>query len=170
MAKQLIEVVETQPWSSTLTKNVALVIGATLLMGILGRFAMPLPFTPIPLTLANFGVLLVGLTLGSRRGFAANRKTYSPRTGSVPFMRESRTGGVGCWPTLTVRRTVVSVSAATVAGLAGPASAADDAMPLVTCAGPTCRSGVALLADASWVPVQAGADATVKAAIATAIF
>ena len=32
---------------------------------------MPLPFTPVPLTLQNFGVLLVGLTLGSRRGFAA---------------------------------------------------------------------------------------------------
>ena len=32
---------------------------------------VPLPFTPVPLTLANFGVLLVGLTLGSKRGFAA---------------------------------------------------------------------------------------------------
>src|SRR4029077_17846262 len=30
-----------------------------------------LPFTPIPLTLQNFGVLAVGLLLGSRRGFAA---------------------------------------------------------------------------------------------------
>ena len=71
MAKQLVQAVETQPWSSSLAKNAALVVGASLLMGILGRFALPLPFTPVPLTLANFGVLLVGLTLGSRRGFAA---------------------------------------------------------------------------------------------------
>ena len=28
MAKQLVEVVETQPWSSSLTKNAALVVGA----------------------------------------------------------------------------------------------------------------------------------------------
>jgi biotin transport system substrate-specific component len=32
---------------------------------------VPLPFTPVPLTLQNFGVLAVGLLLGSRRGFAA---------------------------------------------------------------------------------------------------
>jgi len=35
------------------------------------RATVPLPFTPVPLTLQNFGVLTVGLLLGSRRGFAA---------------------------------------------------------------------------------------------------
>jgi biotin transport system substrate-specific component len=35
------------------------------------RVTIPLPFTPVPLTLQNFGVLTVGLLLGSRRGFAA---------------------------------------------------------------------------------------------------
>jgi len=35
------------------------------------RVTVPLPFTPVPLTLQNFGVLVVGLLLGSRRGFAA---------------------------------------------------------------------------------------------------
>ena len=94
MAKQLIEVVETQPWSSTLTKNVALVIGATLLMGILGRFAMPLPFTPIPLTLANFGVLLVGLTLGSRRGFAALTLYLAAGAMGAPVFAPSALSGV----------------------------------------------------------------------------
>jgi len=72
MARQLAQAVDTQSWKSTsLAKNIALIVGAALMMGILGRFALPLPFTPVPLTLANFGVLLVGLTLGSRRGFAA---------------------------------------------------------------------------------------------------
>lgn len=94
MAKQLIEVVETQPWSSTLTKNVALVIGATLLMGILGRFAMPLPFTPIPLTLANFGVLLVGLTLGSRRGFVALTLYLAAGAMGAPVFAPSALSGV----------------------------------------------------------------------------
>jgi biotin transport system substrate-specific component len=94
MAKQLIEVVETQPWSSTLTKNVALVIGATLLMGILGRFAMPLPFTPIPLTLANFGVLLVGLTLGSRRGFAPLALYLAAGAMGAPVFAPSALSGV----------------------------------------------------------------------------
>jgi len=35
------------------------------------RVSLPLPFTPVPLTLQNFGVLVVGLLLGSRRAFAA---------------------------------------------------------------------------------------------------
>ena len=94
MAKQLVEVVETQPWSSTLTKNAALVIGATLLMGILGRFAMPLPFTPVPLTLANFGVLLVGLTLGSRRGFAALTLYLAAGAMGAPVFAPSALSGV----------------------------------------------------------------------------
>ncbi|HLH06025.1 MAG TPA: biotin transporter BioY [Terriglobales bacterium] len=72
MSKQVAQAAETRSWkSASLAKNIALIVGASLLMGILGRFAVPLPFTPVPLSLANFGVLLVGLTLGSRRGFAA---------------------------------------------------------------------------------------------------
>ena len=54
-----------------LARNVALVVGGALLMDILGRFSVPLPFSPVPLTLANFGVLLVALTIGSRRAAAA---------------------------------------------------------------------------------------------------
>jgi biotin transport system substrate-specific component len=53
------------------TKQVALVVGASLFVALCARVTLPLPFTPVPLTLQNFGVLLVGLTLGSRRGFAA---------------------------------------------------------------------------------------------------
>jgi len=52
-------------------RQVALVIGASLLVALCARIALPLPFTPVPLTLQNFGVLLVGLALGSRGGFAA---------------------------------------------------------------------------------------------------
>jgi biotin transport system substrate-specific component len=94
MAKQLVEAVETHPWSSSLTKNTALVVGATLLMGILGRFAMPLPFTPVPLTLANFGVLLVGLTLGSRRGFAALTLYVAAGAMGAPVFAPSALSGV----------------------------------------------------------------------------
>jgi biotin transport system substrate-specific component len=52
-------------------RQVALVVGASLLVAVCARITIPLPFTPVPLTVQNFGVLLVGLTLGSRRGFAA---------------------------------------------------------------------------------------------------
>ncbi|MGC2108823.1 MAG: biotin transporter BioY [Candidatus Korobacteraceae bacterium] len=54
-----------------LVKQAGIVICASAVIAVCARLVVPLPFTPVPLTLANFGVLLVGLTLGSRRGFAA---------------------------------------------------------------------------------------------------
>ena len=52
-------------------KQSAIVIGASAVIAVCARLVLPLPFTPVPLTLANFGVLLVGLSLGSKRGFAS---------------------------------------------------------------------------------------------------
>ena len=52
-------------------RQVILVVGGSLLVALCAHITVPLPFTPVPLTLQNFGVLLVGLLLGSRRGFAA---------------------------------------------------------------------------------------------------
>jgi biotin transport system substrate-specific component len=52
--------------------QVALVVGASLVVALCARITIPLmPLTPVPLTVQNMGVLLVGLMLGSRRGFAA---------------------------------------------------------------------------------------------------
>jgi biotin transport system substrate-specific component len=52
-------------------RQVALVVGASLFVALCARVTIPIPGTPVPLTVQNFGVLLVGLLLGSRRGFAA---------------------------------------------------------------------------------------------------
>ncbi|MGD0506602.1 MAG: biotin transporter BioY [Terriglobales bacterium] len=52
-------------------KQAAIVVTASLFVALCARVTVPLPFTPVPLTLQNFGVLAVGLLLGSRRGFAA---------------------------------------------------------------------------------------------------
>src|SRR6266550_5299179 len=52
-------------------KQIALVVGASLFVALCARVTVPLPFTPVPLTLQNFGVLVVGLVLGPRRAFAA---------------------------------------------------------------------------------------------------
>jgi len=54
-----------------LVRQGALVIGASLSIGLAAQVALPLPFTPVPATLQTFAVLLVGLVLGSRLGALA---------------------------------------------------------------------------------------------------
>ncbi len=49
----------------------ALVVGGSLFVACCARVSLPLPFTPVPLSLVNFAVLMVGLVLGARRGVAA---------------------------------------------------------------------------------------------------
>lgn len=54
------------------SQQVALVVGASLFVALCAHVTIPLmPLTPVPLTAQNMAVLLVGLLLGSRRGFAA---------------------------------------------------------------------------------------------------
>ncbi len=53
-------------------RQVAIVVSASLFVALCARITIPLlPLTPVPLTVQNLGVLVVGLLLGSRRGFAA---------------------------------------------------------------------------------------------------
>ncbi len=52
-------------------QHVLLVVGGSFFVGLCAHLAVPLPFTPVPLTLQNFAVLVVGVALGGRRGFAA---------------------------------------------------------------------------------------------------
>jgi len=51
--------------------NMLLVIAGSALIAVAAQIAIPLPFTPVPLTLQPLAVLLVGVVLGSARGAAA---------------------------------------------------------------------------------------------------
>jgi len=75
-----------------LVKQVAIVICASAVIAVCARLTVPLPFTPVPLTLANFGVLLVGLSLGSRRGFAAAALYLSWGAMGLPVFASSGPG------------------------------------------------------------------------------
>src|SRR5580704_16888519 len=73
MAKPAVQVLSTpQDRLFEILRQVALIVGASLFVALCARITIPLlPLTPVPLTVQNLGVLLVGLLLGSRRGFAA---------------------------------------------------------------------------------------------------
>jgi biotin transport system substrate-specific component len=71
MNKSATGILGTQDRALDAASQVAIVIGASLFVALCARITLPLPFTPVPLTLQNFGVLLVGLALGPRRAFAA---------------------------------------------------------------------------------------------------
>src|SRR3977135_3824478 len=75
-------------------QQTALVVGASLFVALCARVTLPLPFTPVPLTLQNFGVLLVGLTLGSRRGFAALALYLVEGAVGMPVFNPAGLGGV----------------------------------------------------------------------------
>jgi biotin transport system substrate-specific component len=82
-----------QSWSREWTKQAATVISASLFVAVCAHVSVPLPFTPIPLTLSNFAVLAVGLTLGSRRGFAALALYLMEGAMGLPVFSASPLGG-----------------------------------------------------------------------------
>jgi biotin transport system substrate-specific component len=73
MAKSAIQTLTTpQERVIEASRQVALIVGASMVVALCAKITIPLmPLTPVPLTVQNLGVLLVGLLLGSRRGFAA---------------------------------------------------------------------------------------------------
>jgi biotin transport system substrate-specific component len=75
-------------------RQVALVVGASLCVALCARIAIPLPFTPVPLTVQNFGVLMVGLLLGSRRGFAALALYLAEGAMGMPVFSPIGPGGI----------------------------------------------------------------------------
>jgi biotin transport system substrate-specific component len=76
-------------------RQVALVVGASLFVALCARISIPLWFTPVPLTVQNFGVLLVGLLLGSRRGFAALILYLAEGAMGMPVFSPSSVGLMG---------------------------------------------------------------------------
>lgn len=74
--------------------HAALIVGASFFVALCARIYIPLPGTPVPLTVQNFGVLLVGLALGSRRGFAALALYLAEGVTGIPVFSPHGIGGI----------------------------------------------------------------------------
>lgn len=75
-----------------LVRDVALVVGAAALTGLAAQIAVPLPFTPVPLSLQTLTVLLAGAALGPLRGGAAMGLYLVAGVVGVPWFSEQRSG------------------------------------------------------------------------------
>src|SRR5688500_4955541 len=77
----------------SLVKNAGLVVAASLLIALSAQVAIPLPFSPVPMTLQPLAVLLIGGVLGARRGAAAAVLYLLEGAAGLPFFSHGR-GGV----------------------------------------------------------------------------
>ena len=75
-------------------RNVALVVAGSLLIYLTAQIAIPIAGNPVPITLQNFGVLVVGGSLGLRRGGLAAFLYVALGVVGLPFFAEHK-GGMG---------------------------------------------------------------------------
>lgn len=75
-----------------LVRSIALVVGGTLFVAFATLVAIPLPFTPVPLTLQTFAVLLVGSALGSTRGLISVALYALVGIAGVPWFSQHHSG------------------------------------------------------------------------------
>jgi biotin transport system substrate-specific component len=75
-----------------LARSIALVIGGAIFVGLTAQVSIPLPFTPVPLTLQTFSVLLVGAALGSVRGVCSMALYLLAGVAGVPWFADQQSG------------------------------------------------------------------------------
>ncbi len=95
-----------------LVRSIALVIGGAALVGLSAQVVIPLPFTPVPLSLQTFAVLLVGAALGSWRGLASMSLYLLAGIAGVPWFAEGNSG----WQLASIGYVVGFVAAAWLVG------------------------------------------------------
>jgi len=75
-----------------LARDIALVIGAAAMTGLAAQVSIPLPFTPVPISLQTLTVLLAGAALGPIRGGMGMLLYLVAGMVGVPWFSEQRSG------------------------------------------------------------------------------
>jgi biotin transport system substrate-specific component len=80
--------------SRTTAGKASVVISASLFVAVCAHCTVPLWFTPVPLTLSDLAVLMVGLLLGPRMAFAALALYLAEGAAGLPVFAPGGLGGV----------------------------------------------------------------------------
>lgn len=94
MSQSITQVAERRSGALDIARQAALVVGASLFVAVCAHIYLPLPGTPVPLTVQNLAVLLVGLSLGSRRGFLAMALYLAEGASGLPVFSPTGPGGI----------------------------------------------------------------------------
>ena len=94
MAKSATQVLAAPSRAIEWGTDVVIVVSASLFIALCARFTAFLAATPVPVTLQNFGVLLVGMALGRKRGFAALALYLGEGAMGLPVFNPLGAGGV----------------------------------------------------------------------------
>ncbi len=78
----------------SIPRKTALVVGASLFVAACAHLSVPLPFTPVPITLQNFAVIVVGMMLGPVAGFSAMVLYLAEGAIGMPVFTPHSVGGV----------------------------------------------------------------------------
>ncbi|MER6788589.1 biotin transporter BioY [Streptomyces sp. NPDC000658] len=78
--------------AATRVRDVALVLGGAALTGLAAQIAVPVPGTPVPVTGQTFAALLVGTTLGARRGASSLAVYALAGLAGVPWFADGASG------------------------------------------------------------------------------
>jgi biotin transport system substrate-specific component len=74
--------------------NVLLVIAGSAIIALAAQIAIPVPFTPVPLTMQPLAVLLVGAVLGAQRGAAAATLYLLEGASGMPVFAQGHAGAI----------------------------------------------------------------------------
>lgn len=74
--------------------DMLLVLGASALIAIAAQVAIPLPFTPVPLTLQPLAVIFIGVALGSTRGAASAALYLLEGFSGLPVFAQGHGGAI----------------------------------------------------------------------------
>jgi biotin transport system substrate-specific component len=78
----------------SLSGKVILTVAASAFVALCAHISVPLPFTPVPLTLQNFAVIFVGMLLGPVAGFSAMVLYLAEGAMGLPVFTPHSVGGV----------------------------------------------------------------------------
>ncbi len=105
--------------SQTLPGRIFVAIGATAVIAAGAHISLRLPFTPVPLTLSDFAVLLVGMALGPAAAFSALLLYLAEGAVGLPVFNPQGLGGIAQLVGPTAGYLFAYPFAAAVAGFAG---------------------------------------------------